>query len=279
MKKITCRAKKKQPKIKTMMTGKGLTVHGGLLPVLNFMERLYFYKAVETAVHIKRGANARYQFADAVQMIVIGVITGATAMTQVVAVWADEVLRRMAGYKEVPVDTSLGRIIKEAGHGDVVAIEGLVHRFRTKVWKRAVRGGTYLKSALSVMWLDVDSTVEGVFGSQEGAEKGYNPKKKGQNSYHPLMAFVSETKEVLHSWFRTGNAYTGNGIIEFLKECEVRIKKGIKVIIRADSGFFDGALLDYLESIGWGYLIKVKLKNLISLIERQTWKAIKGHPG
>ncbi|KJU87738.1 hypothetical protein MBAV_000064, partial [Candidatus Magnetobacterium bavaricum] len=30
------------------------------------------------------------------------------------------------------------------------------------------------------MVLDVDSTFQGVYGDQEGAEKGYNPKKKGQ---------------------------------------------------------------------------------------------------
>lgn len=281
MKKITQGLKKRQPKIKTEMTGKGLTVHGGLLPVLSFMDKLYFFKAVETALHKQRGANARYQFADAVQMIVIGVMTGATAMTQVAAVWADDVLRRMAGYGETPVDTTLGRIMKEASYRDVTAMEGLIHRFRTKVWKRAVRTGTCLKSAMSVMWLDVDSTVDGVFGKQEGAAKGYNPGKKGQESYHPLMAFVSETKEVLHSWFRTGSAYTSNGAVEFMKECMARIKKGVKVIVRADSGFFDGSLLDYLESTCSGYLIKVKLKNLNALLERQIWKAIdsKNLPG
>lgn len=135
MKKITQGLKKKQPKIE--MTGKGLTVHGGLLPVLNFMDKLYLFKAVETALHKQRGANAKYQFANAIQMIVIGVITGATAMTQVAAVWADDVLRRMAGYGETPVDITLGRIMKEASYRDVTAIEGLIHRFRTKVWKRS----------------------------------------------------------------------------------------------------------------------------------------------
>jgi hypothetical protein len=34
-------------------------------------------------------------------------------------------------------------------------------------------------------------TVIGVTGSQEGAEKGYNPMKKGQKSYHPLLCFIA----------------------------------------------------------------------------------------
>ena len=119
-----------------------------------------------------------------------------------------------------------------------------------------IRSGKRLRSAVDVLWIDVDSTVNGVYGNQEGAEAGYNLKKKGQKSYHPLMAFVSETKEVLHSWFQCGSAYTGNGIVGFMKECMAYVRKRAKVIFRGDSGFFDGALLD----VSSGYLIKVKRK-------------------
>lgn len=193
MKKITHSKRKRQPKIKIEMNGKGLTVHAGLLPVLTFMEKLYFVKAIEAAVHKKRGANAVYQFSDVIQMTVLGIMAGATALAQVVKVAADEVLRKMAGWESVPEETTLGRVIKLAdGHADLVGIEGINHRLRGKVWKKAIRSGHRLRSAISVMWLDIDSTVEGVCGNQEGAEKGYNPNKKGQKSYHPLIAFVSE---------------------------------------------------------------------------------------
>jgi len=40
----------------------------------------------------------------------------------------------------------------------------------------------------------------------------------------------------------------------------------MRIIVRADSGYFDGALLDLLDTYGHGYLIKVKLKNLVSLL-------------
>ena len=55
--------------------------------------------------------------------------------------------------------------------------------------------------------------------------------------------------------------------------------KGVKVIVRADSGFFSGAFLSYLEARGAGYLIKVKMKNLIRLLSQQAWTAIPGRPG
>ena len=95
MKNIPQKEGKKQPKIKTEMNGKGLTVHAGLLPVLTFMEKLLFRKRVQEAVRKERGANAQYRIVDAMQMIVIGLIAGATSMVQIVKVWGDEVLMKL----------------------------------------------------------------------------------------------------------------------------------------------------------------------------------------
>ncbi len=48
---------------------------------------------------------------------------------------------------------------------------------------------------------------------------------------------------------------------------------------RADSGFFNGALLEVLEEKKSEYLIKVKMKNLASLLMQQKWKKVKGKNG
>ena len=133
------------------------------------------------------------------------------------------------------------------------------------------------QTGLESITLDADSTVKPVFGSQQGAAKGYNPTKKNGMSYHPLLVFVSEMKLLYHSWFRTGSAYTSNGIVDFLHEVRSSLPGRIKsVFFRADSGFFAGELLDILESWGWNYLIKVKLKNLDTLLYHQNWEPVKG---
>ena len=66
--------------------------------------------------------------------------------------------------------------------------------------------------------MDVDSRVKTVYGRQEGSAKGYNPHKRGAPSYHPLLAFCTDTKEILQAWLRTGSAYTSNGIVAFMKQ-------------------------------------------------------------
>src|SRR5680860_800598 len=130
-------------------------------------------------------------------------------------------------------------------------------------------------SGLESITLDADSTVKSVCGNQQGAAKGFNTTRKGAKSYHPLLVFVSEMKLLYHTWFRTGSAYTANGIVDFLKEVEASLPENItKVFFRADSGFFSGKLFNLLESFGWDYLVKVKLKNLAVLLKKQEWEVI-----
>lgn len=133
------------------------------------------------------------------------------------------------------------------------------------------------ESGLTNITLDADSTVKLICGNQEGAAQGFNTTKMGAKSDHSLLVFVSEMKLLYHSWFRTGSAYTGNGIIDFLKEVKFSLSGTIdKVSFRADSGFFSGDLFDFLEFYRWNYLVKVKLKNLEKLLQSKTWEPMKG---
>jgi hypothetical protein len=141
-----------------------------------------------------------------------------------------------------------------------------------------LREGKSKVRALGKVWIDGDSTVKTVYGKQEGAEKGYNPHKKGALAYHPLVAFCALTKEILQGWFRCGSAYTSNGIVEFMKQLLAHLPNNMRIVFRGDSGFFIGELLDFLEARGHGYLIKVKLKGLVELLKGKKWTAVSGHP-
>ncbi len=62
MKNIPQEGTKTQPRIETEMGGKGLTVHAGLLPVPNFMGKLFFRSVIGEAVQKERaGATRRFR--------------------------------------------------------------------------------------------------------------------------------------------------------------------------------------------------------------------------
>ena len=58
---------------------------------------------------------------------------------------------------------------------------------------------------MGAVTVDFDSTAITREGSQEGSAKGCNPNRKGRNSHHPLMAFISQTRMVANAWLRPGN--------------------------------------------------------------------------
>ena len=72
-------------------------------------------------------------------------------------------------------------------------------------WARVTRGN-----------LNLDSTVLTRYGKQQGARKGYNPKKRGRRSHHALLAFVC-AGYVVNLWNRCGDTSSGQGCVAFFR--------------------------------------------------------------
>jgi hypothetical protein len=273
------RARKSSKKIHFQSGAKGLTSQAGLVPVVKFLNRVGVPEAMDTLVSHRRGDSAVYTLTDVMLLTLVGLIGGATSFCKTVAVWSDSVLRHAGGWLRIPDDSTFGRIFKETNEEQIVLLESLNHRLRGRIWKMALRSGVSKIGVVQQILIDVDSTVKTVFGYQEGATKGYNPHKRGALSYHPLIAFCCDTKEIMQAWYRTGNAYTSNGVVEFMKQLLSHLPRRVRIVFRGDSGFFVGALLALLERLGHGYLIKVKLKKLVALLEPQEWTSIPDNPG
>jgi hypothetical protein len=67
--------------------------------------------------------------------------------------------------------------------------------------------------------LDLDSTVVTVFGRQEGAEVGCNPRCRGKRSYDPLLCLEANFAFLWDTELRSGNAGTWAGSEELLASC------------------------------------------------------------
>ena len=281
MTKLTKQSKKSRIESKIThfsQTGKNMTSKAGLIPVVKFLDKMGFCELFRGAVDHQRNNNAVYCLEDGILLILTGLIGGAFNISKCVLLWSScEVLQKAAGWLRIPDETTLGRLFKDLSERHISELENFVHDLRKKVWAKA--GDHSILSASALLWVDVDSSVKTVYGQQEGAGKGYNTHKRGALSYHPLLAFCCSTKEILQGWLRTGSAYTSNGIVEFMKQLLAQLPESQRILFRGDSGFFVGMLLDFLDQLGHGYLVKVKLKNVVPLLSRQKWQAIAGKPG
>jgi hypothetical protein len=258
---------------------KNLTAQAGLVPVVKFLQKHNVISCIQGTVNHQRGDTALYDAVDAIFLPLVAMIGGARSIRGIVTVWADSVLCRAAGWVCIPDETTFGRLFRTFKERHINNQETLNHQLRAQIWRKALRNGKSLIGAMSCFVVDVDSTVKTVYGKQQGAKKGYNPHKRGVVSYHPLLAFCAETKEILQGWLRRGDAYTSNGVVDFTKQLLAHLPNKTRILFRGDSGFFSGALFDLLEKYGHGYLVKVKLKGLKGLLCSQCWETVPGQPG
>ena len=88
------------PRAITMKTTakKGITAQAGLVPVMKYLDDvLQFREVAGEVVTFVRGANAKYPLVDMVQLVMVGVIGGASSMLELVGVCADIVLFTLKG--------------------------------------------------------------------------------------------------------------------------------------------------------------------------------------
>jgi hypothetical protein len=260
----------KVTKIGKSFTSEKLTSYSGLTVINDYVNHLGLFKQLDLLFSTAKHNATKILNVQIFNAIIFASLCGIHRLSKIAKFTQDPLVSSLLGLKKGLDDSNIkARLLKFGQSGANKLLEtGLSF---TKQWVK--------KCGLSRITIDCDSTEHTVFGHQQGASKGYNPKNRGKLSYHPLICFVSEMKIVLNSWFRTGSAYTSNGIVEFMKQTLASLPNTVKkVFFRADSGFFNGQLFDLLEENGHEYLVKAKLTNTIKqLLSGGKWMVIKSH--
>jgi hypothetical protein len=120
--------------------------------------------------------------------------------------------------------------------------------------------------------LDLDSTVVTVFGHQEGAAVGYNPRYRGKRSFDPLLCLEANSSFLWDVELRRGDAGTWAGSDELLACCFHSIPSDIRELrVRADAGFGYGPVFEILEAHPAQYAV-------VARMTRSLKYALKGLP-
>jgi len=254
--------------VKASFSGGNITKYSGLNTVSKYMNRQGIVKVLGKTFPTVWHNATKFGVNQILMAITLSSISGISRICRIAIFSGDGLVKALLKLDKAINENAISATLKTLGQSGARRLQMLLLS-KNAQWLH--------ESGLESITLDADSTVKSVCGNQEGAAKGFNTTKKGAKSYHPLLVFASEMKLLYHTWFRTGSAYTANGIVDFLKEVKASLPKNIvKVFFRADSGFFSGGLFDLLDSFRWDYLVKVKLKNLDKLLQSQTWLEIKG---
>jgi hypothetical protein len=225
-----------------------LTDGAGLLLLRRLWDRLGLGQRIDAETSWLPGA---YRPSLLVELWVVLLLYGGARMEDL-RLLHGRGIRRLFGWRSIPDPTTFGRFLRRGG-------VRLAEHLDALLWQ-AVRARWAAVGVPKRVMLVLDSTVVQRYGlKQAGAEKGYNPTKKGRPSHHPLVAFLAETGDCLGVRWRPGSAHTAAGAIAWIQALVERLRSaGVEEItLRLDKGFFSKAMVEALESLGVSYVLKV----------------------
>lgn len=235
-------------------TGKPVSGWGGLLAVMRYFERRGVREVLQSALPDGRTSPNQIPVVDLVVAFLVAVLTGGRRFAHVERLRTDEVVQAILGLTRMPSAMTLTRYFGGLVRSQVEHLSAVLGQFIFGQLKRPPLGAT----------LDLDSTIFERYGRQEGSLKGYNPRKHGRPSHHPLLAILAEAKLVLHAWLRSGNTSSARGVKAFLAETLARLPQDFRLYaVRADSGFFVSEFLEELERRALPYVIVVRMNPLL----------------
>lgn len=236
---------------------KQVTPFGGMSLMKRFIDRTQIRDKIKSLDLPEPGSNRGYNPMQIIESFWLSIWTGASRYIHCDWLRYDKTLQSIFGFDQMPSQSTYSRFFgKFSQKRNTEVFPELQHWFFEQI-------------GVDNITVDFDSTVITRYGGQEGSAKGYNPNKRGRNSHHPLMAFVSQTRMVANAWLRPGNTADSSGCKEFMQETFNTVLKDKKVgLIRADSGFYTDELLSYLEDEQLNYIIATRMypniKNTIS---------------
>ena len=179
---------------------KEITPFGGLSLFFKMLDKCHFSEHLAQSDIPVQGSNRGYNPIQPILGLFAGVWCGANCFGHLDVVRYDAALCKLLGWTRGADHRSYQRYFNKFSQAINQRVFGeLFSWFFSELY-------------FDNYTLDFDSTVMIREGNQEGAAKGYNPKRPGRLSHHPLLAFVSDVRMIANYWLRPGNTAASSNL-------------------------------------------------------------------
>ncbi|MBI4802285.1 MAG: IS1380 family transposase, partial [Elusimicrobia bacterium] len=229
-----------------------LTHFGGMWLIQLFCKYIGLKKRLQEHVRFPQ-RNQDYHASELILALMFAIVMGLRRINKTEILQYNGAFLEMLGLKRFPDQSTLCRFLKRLPNKTIRQLVRLHDSLRAYLF-----GLPRMRHSLI---FNIDSAVLVIYGKHEGARVGYNPKKHGRRSYHPLFCFEAGFEEFWHGSLRPGDAASSTGIIPFLKVCLAKVPKTIarsRIRFRMDSGFHSRETVEFLDGKKCGYVIVVK---------------------
>src|SRR6266404_612594 len=226
-----------------------LTHYGGLFLIQRFCNKLDFRRRLQ---RVLRAAPEWSEFnpVDLIQVLLFLLIIGVHRVNKSDKLQYDGFFLALLGLEKFPDESTLRRFLQRLAPEAIRQLARLHDQFRRDLF-------CFPKPRSSLVF-HLDSVVLTLYGKQQGAHLGYNPKARGRPSYHPILCFEAHGQEFWHGSLRPGDAASNTGARALVARCLEKVPAHVarsRIRLLADSGFFSGKLVGDLDQAGCGYII------------------------
>jgi hypothetical protein len=245
-----------------------ITHYGGMWLIQRFCNQIGLRKKIQEYLRYN-SRNSHYHASEILLALMYAVIMGLRRINKTDILHYNGTFLAMLGLQRFPDQSTLRRFLKRLPNDTIRQIVRLHDSLRNHLFP--------LPRHRASLVFDIDSSVFVIYGKHERALVGYNPKKPGRRSYHPLFCFEAGFEEFWHGSLRPGNTGSSTGIFHFLNVCLAKVPSTIaksRIRFRMDSGFYSRGVVKFLEGKGCGYVIVAKEYKPIK-VKAQTCKFTK----
>jgi hypothetical protein len=230
---------------------RGLTHFGGAYFFHEFLRVLQFRELLSRHLPYPR-RNHRYSVSQMILALVYPILLGLDRIEAASFLRSNGTFQYLTGLPNFPDPQTLRRFLL---HAPTRLWEHL-HRVNDRLLQRFIHWPEHRSRLI----FDLDSTVVTVFGHQDGAEVGYNPRYRGKRSYNPMLCVEANSSFLWDAELRPGNAGVWEGSPALLDTSFANLPPEIRELrFRADAGFGYDPVLRKLESRPCDYAVVARL--------------------
>jgi len=237
--------------VKIACNHRGLTHYGGVFFFHEFTRVLQLRDFLARHLRYPR-RNQRYTLSQMTLALVYPILLGLGRIETASFLRANGTFQYLTGLPDYPDPQTLRRFLRGAPDD----FRHQLHRINDRLQQQFIHWPEHRSRLI----LDLDSTVVTVFGRQERAEVGYNPRYRGKRSYNPLLCLEANSSLLWDTELRPGNAGTWESSVELLATCLASLPTDARELrVRADAGFGYNPVLDILEARPAQYAVVARL--------------------
>jgi Transposase DDE domain group 1 len=224
-----------------------LSPFGGLLGLVKFLDLVKF-KEIFEGFYKPPDRMPEMGHYNMVLGLLLLLFIGFTRVWHFLYLQFDAMVCGIFNRVKLPYVTTYWRYVDSLGINQGMALLMVMSVLRERVWQLC--GLSY-----PAIHINIDTTVETIYGSQQGGRKGHNPKNRGKKGFRPVLCFIQETREYFTGKLRRGETIGGEEVAGLIRTFKKYLPACVeRVILRGDGEFISWEAVKAAREEGFHFI-------------------------